>query len=117
MSLGQVFLFRSNWEDRRNEVFAAERQLRYMMGLAVADGYGMLPSFVAGLGGRFAVGQDVLPWALTTAVLAATSEAQTTVYVDDDAAPGGDGLSWATAYQFLQDGLALRNLILEETVI
>ncbi|MHC4320365.1 MAG: right-handed parallel beta-helix repeat-containing protein, partial [Planctomycetota bacterium] len=29
------------------------------------------------------------------------------VFVDDDAAPGGDGLSWSTAYRFLQDALAL----------
>ena len=28
------------------------------------------------------------------------------IYVDDDAALGGDGLSWETAYCFLQDGLA-----------
>ena len=26
------------------------------------------------------------------------------IYVDDDAPPGGDGISWATAYRFLQDG-------------
>ncbi|UCE60170.1 MAG: hypothetical protein JSU63_00170 [Phycisphaerales bacterium] len=31
---------------------------------------------------------------------------QTVRYVDDDAAPGGDGASWSTAYRFLQDGLA-----------
>lgn len=28
------------------------------------------------------------------------------LYVDDDAAPAGDGLSWNTAYSFLQDALA-----------
>ncbi len=28
------------------------------------------------------------------------------IFVDDDAAPGGDGASWATAFRFLQDGLA-----------
>ncbi|MBN2128059.1 MAG: right-handed parallel beta-helix repeat-containing protein, partial [Sedimentisphaerales bacterium] len=28
------------------------------------------------------------------------------IYVDDDAPPGGDGSSWATAYTFLQDALA-----------
>ena len=27
------------------------------------------------------------------------------IYVDDDAPPGGDGSSWATAYTFLQDAL------------
>lgn len=31
------------------------------------------------------------------------------VYVDDDAAAGGDGRSWATAYSYLQDGLADAN--------
>lgn len=29
------------------------------------------------------------------------------IYVDDDADPNGDGVSWATAYRFLQDGLAV----------
>jgi parallel beta-helix repeat protein len=28
------------------------------------------------------------------------------IYVDDDAPPGGDGKSWATAYPYLQDALA-----------
>ncbi|GMU23097.1 MAG: hypothetical protein AMXMBFR13_31800 [Phycisphaerae bacterium] len=28
------------------------------------------------------------------------------LYVDDDAAPGGDGSSWQTAYRYLQDALA-----------
>ena len=28
------------------------------------------------------------------------------LYVDDDAPLGGDGLSWDTAYRFLQDALA-----------
>lgn len=28
-----------------------------------------------------------------------------TRYVDDDAAPGGDGLSWATAYDTIEDAL------------
>ncbi len=42
------------------------------------------------------------------AVLAVSSvaEAGAIRYVDDDANPGGDGLSWATALQFLQDALA-----------
>ncbi len=30
----------------------------------------------------------------------------TTLHVDDDAPPGGDGLGWPTAYRFLQDALA-----------
>ncbi|MEM1085214.1 MAG: right-handed parallel beta-helix repeat-containing protein [Verrucomicrobiota bacterium] len=29
-----------------------------------------------------------------------------TIYVDDDALPGGDGMSWGTAYQDLQEALA-----------
>jgi hypothetical protein len=29
-----------------------------------------------------------------------------TLYVDDDAPPGGDGLTWDTAFRFLQDALA-----------
>jgi hypothetical protein len=32
--------------------------------------------------------------------------AQEIRYVDDDAAPGGDGATWNTAYRFLQDALA-----------
>jgi hypothetical protein len=28
-----------------------------------------------------------------------------TIYVDDDAAPGGDGVTWDTAYRYLQDAL------------
>ena len=28
------------------------------------------------------------------------------IYVDDDAAPNGDGTSWASAYNYLQDGLS-----------
>ncbi len=27
------------------------------------------------------------------------------IYVDDDASPGGDGLTWPTAYNYLQDAL------------
>jgi hypothetical protein len=30
-----------------------------------------------------------------------------TIYVDDDAPPDGDGLSWATAFKYLWDGLAV----------
>ncbi|HVP12518.1 MAG TPA: right-handed parallel beta-helix repeat-containing protein [Phycisphaerae bacterium] len=36
---------------------------------------------------------------------AAATNAQTIWYVDDDAPAGGDGQSWGTAYQFLQDAL------------
>lgn len=39
------------------------------------------------------------------ATLGLSATAQEICYVDDDAVPGGDGRSWATAYQFLQDPL------------
>ncbi|MHC4970667.1 MAG: right-handed parallel beta-helix repeat-containing protein [Planctomycetota bacterium] len=39
-------------------------------------------------------------------LLANVARAGTTLHVDDDAPPGGDGLSWVTAYRFLQDSLA-----------
>ncbi len=35
-----------------------------------------------------------------------SAQAGTVLYVDDDADLGGDGLSWDTAYRFLQDALA-----------
>jgi hypothetical protein len=46
--------------------------------------------------------------AAATAALLAAGQAtgQTTLYVDDDAPSGGDGLTWSTAYTFLQDALA-----------
>jgi hypothetical protein len=37
---------------------------------------------------------------------ASTAYGGSVLYVDDDAPPAGDGLSWATAYRFLQDALA-----------
>jgi hypothetical protein len=42
--------------------------------------------------------------ALGVTVLASAARADT-LYVDDDAPPGGDGQSWDTAYRFLQDAL------------
>jgi hypothetical protein len=36
----------------------------------------------------------------------AIADAGSIIYVDDDAPPGGDGLSWATAHRFLRDALA-----------
>jgi hypothetical protein len=39
-------------------------------------------------------------------MLLAPAAAGTTIYVDDDAPPGGDGATWSTAYRFLQDALA-----------
>ncbi len=38
-------------------------------------------------------------------LLTATTQAQTTWYVDDDADPNGDGLTWFTAFDDLQDAL------------
>ena len=35
----------------------------------------------------------------------AAAQAQTTWYVDDDAPLGGNGLSWDTAFKYLQDAL------------
>ncbi len=39
-------------------------------------------------------------------LVVATARAQTPIFVDDDAPPGGNGSSWATAYDDLQDALA-----------
>ena len=41
--------------------------------------------------------------------LSPTSAAQTTWHVDDDADPNGDGLTWDSAFRFLQDALAAAN--------
>jgi len=38
--------------------------------------------------------------------MAAQARAQSTLYVDADAPPGGNGSSWATAHRYLQDALA-----------
>jgi hypothetical protein len=40
-------------------------------------------------------------------LLTAPLQAQTTWHVDDDAAAGGDGTTWSTAYKYLQDALAV----------
>ncbi len=51
-------------------------------------------------------------WMIVFAVLigfgstAVPVEAQSIIYVDDDAPPGGDGTSWGTAFNYLQDALA-----------
>ena len=51
----------------------------------------------------------LLPRLLTAAACAALvpSALATRYYVDDDAAPGGDGLSWSTAFDALDDALAI----------
>lgn len=48
----------------------------------------------------------VLSFALTGAALLFSVDARgATILVNDDAAPGGDGQTWATAYRYLQDAL------------
>ncbi len=44
-------------------------------------------------------------WAIVIAIGVAGSASASTIYVDDDAPAGGDGLSWATAFHDLQDAL------------
>jgi hypothetical protein len=44
--------------------------------------------------------------AAAVSVVALAGPAGPVRYVDDDGAPGGDGLTWDTAYAFLQDALA-----------
>ena len=45
-------------------------------------------------------------WILVAVLLlAAAAEAGQVVFVDDDAAPGGDGSTWNTAYRFLQNAI------------
>ncbi|MHC4219007.1 MAG: right-handed parallel beta-helix repeat-containing protein [Planctomycetota bacterium] len=39
------------------------------------------------------------------ALCAASPQTTSTLFVDDDALPGGDGLAWETAFRFLQDAL------------
>jgi len=39
--------------------------------------------------------------------MSGTVIAGTIIYIDDDAPPGGDGISWDTAFRFLQDALAV----------
>ena len=44
--------------------------------------------------------------ALVVGAFIATPAAAQTIYVDANAQPGGDGLTWTTAYNYLQDALA-----------
>src|SRR5262245_13940006 len=44
--------------------------------------------------------------ALVSAAGSIAARGQTTLYVDDDAPPGGNGASWATAYRDLNEALA-----------
>lgn len=44
--------------------------------------------------------------AIVPAILASWASGQTIIDVDDDAAVGGNGATWNTAYKFLQDGIA-----------
>ena len=50
---------------------------------------------------------DRLLTASLALALATTASDQTHVYVDDDALPGGDGLSWQTAFIDLHDAIDL----------
>ena len=43
-------------------------------------------------------------------LLGNTAISGTVLYVDDDALPGGDGLTWITAYRFLQDALTAASI-------
>ncbi len=45
-------------------------------------------------------------WLVAIAIGGAGSVSASTLYVDDDAPAGGDGLSWETAFNDLQDALA-----------
>ncbi len=62
-----------------------------------------------------------LIWAsLAAALSSATSgnaAAQTTLYVDDDAPHGGDGITWETAYRDLQDALAATTDIRDDVLV
>ncbi len=62
----------------------------------------------AGISNRRVMFRAIL---FVTAMLLSVTTAQmaiagTILYVDDDAPPGGDGLTWDTAFRFMQDGLA-----------
>jgi len=57
-------------------------------------------------GGRI-VSNDRLLTASLVLTLAASANAQTHVYVDDDAPAGGDGLSWNSAFNDLHDAIDL----------
>ncbi len=50
---------------------------------------------------------DRLLTASLVIAFAASAQAQTHVYVDDDAQPGGDGLTWQTAFNDLHDAINL----------
>lgn len=52
---------------------------------------------------RFSIACTTL---VSLCLASATVHAQSTLYVDDDAAPGGNGNTWNTAFQYLQDALA-----------
>ncbi len=43
--------------------------------------------------------------AVVTVLAVSTAQAGVVIHVDDDAPAGGDGLTWGTAYRFLQDAL------------
>ncbi len=72
------------------------------------DRHGGLPHhgivFVRHYTSRFPV-RMLIVFLTGAALVVAGAQAQTTWHVDDDAPLGGDGLTWDTAFQFLQDAL------------
>ncbi len=54
---------------------------------------------------QFAFGAEFAPGEWAVYIANNLPDSSPTLYVDDDAPPGGDGLSWATAYDSLQDAL------------
>jgi predicted outer membrane repeat protein len=55
----------------------------------------------------FDSGRTLVVWLACMVMATVTAQAQTTWYVDDDAPAGGNGLTWPTAFKYLQDGLAV----------
>src|SRR5262245_51916393 len=52
---------------------------------------------------------SMLAVALTLCLVTSTANALV-IYVDDDAPANGDGLTWDTAFRFLQDAIAFANV-------
>ena len=56
---------------------------------------------------KLTLGQSACATLLITSLsLASTASGDVVLFVDDDAPPGGDGMSWDSAYRFLQDAFA-----------
>ena len=52
------------------------------------------------------IGAALLLFLIFSAAMSSSAAAGTIIHVDKDAALGGDGTTWGTAYKYLQDGLA-----------